>query len=448
MIHLPLVVLLFGLGFALFARAPTRRMVVCGVAVVVASALEGLGRLRLLVPELLAPRFWDFAIVMCAALWVVGRNSPDQRRLLARVPPWLVAAGLMTGLALLRGGLEFSPEASIGQARSYVSFLVLVLVGADAARSERLQAAVVWVGVLLATYTIFQAVSGGVASAHDLTWVGDMAYTRRALPAAQALLVLQVLGLMLLIPSARLSRLTRAVGVALCGGAVLVLQHRSVWLAALVGAVVVMARVRSPRRRLKMLALPAGGVVIVALFLAGPTSSLRDQLSSSVDGVTDTSGGTLGDRREGWEVLLEGEFSRASVVDKLVGSPWGTSYDRVVSGRAVSYSPHSQYITLAIRTGLAGLLAWLLLILTPVLRTLGASPRRLIPEQYRLAITWIVVTQLVYAGAYALPAEQGIMLGVALTLSQPGSRRLLAHRKRAAHRAGPKSPVPSPLAQQ
>lgn len=151
----------------------------------------------------------------------------------------------------------------------------------------------------------------------------------------------------------------------LCGalvmlGLVLVLQHRSVWVATL-GALAVV--IWHQRKSVTVRAFPivaTGAVVVaaIALFLVvDPSSRLTETLSKSVTSVTE-SRGTHTDRMDGWAVLLT-DYSTTKPYQWLIGTPYGTGYRRIVLGRVQEFSPHNFYVQLLLRIGAVGLLLFL-----------------------------------------------------------------------------------------
>lgn len=144
-------------------------------------------------------------------------------------------------------------------------------------------------------------------------------------------------------------------------GLIVVLQHRSVWVATL-GALAVLAW--HQRAAVSGKAFPIIGMGVVMLGLAATftaldaSSRLTGALENSVVSVTE-SRGTHVDRLIGWKELLT-DFARSAGPENwLLGKPYGTGYERIVLGRFQDFSPHNFYVRLILRLGSAGLLLFL-----------------------------------------------------------------------------------------
>jgi hypothetical protein len=136
---------------------------------------------------------------------------------------------------------------------------------------------------------------------------------------------------------------------------VLVLQHRSVWVAGAAGyvAILLQQRAHMPRRMpwLISLCLLAGGGITIAM-QAGLLDRLGASLWESTISIADPKSTTT-DRVFGWEALMS-EWIESSLGTVFFGYPYGTSYRRVVDRVVVEYSPHNFYVQLLLRTGVVG----------------------------------------------------------------------------------------------
>lgn len=191
----------------------------------------------------------------------------------------------------------------------------------------------------------------------------------------------------------------------LCLVFVVLLQHRTVWATTIVMAVVWWALI--PARAGQRLAAAAAALVsmsVIALTFAvgmfgGVGSVLADSFAETQD-----ANSTFSWRVLGWQGLLEGP---KTLTEWLLGSPFGSGYDRWVGGVVISVSPHDYYLHVVLRLGAVGLLA-LLTLYVLVWRRLGRGGNG------TSALRLLVVSQLVLFVSYSPFPEQGVLLGLFL----------------------------------
>lgn len=143
-------------------------------------------------------------------------------------------------------------------------------------------------------------------------------------------------------------------------GFVLVLQHRSVWVATLASFALLAWHQRTFVRD-KIFPIMAMGVVLTGLlasFIAlEPSNRLTQTITRSASAVTEAEGTHI-DRLHGWQELLR-DFSREGPKTWALGYPYGSNYERWVDGRFVDYAPHNFYVQLLLRIGVIGLFLFL-----------------------------------------------------------------------------------------
>ena len=141
---------------------------------------------------------------------------------------------------------------------------------------------------------------------------------------------------------------------------VLVLQHRSVWVATF-GALLLVAWHQRAALAAKAFPVVGMGVAMVSIMTAfvvlNPSNRLTETLARSTVSVTE-SHGTHADRLEGWQVLLT-DYAGYSPGEWMLGKPYGTGYERYSGGSLRTYSPHNFYIQLLLRLGAIGVLLFL-----------------------------------------------------------------------------------------
>jgi hypothetical protein len=142
-------------------------------------------------------------------------------------------------------------------------------------------------------------------------------------------------------------------------GCVVVLQHRSVWVASLVG-IVVMHVLQGPAQRARLKKIYIYYAILLVLFspiiIYGGIGSILDSLQHSISEVSARKS-TISGRAQGWMVLLE-DWRGFSLMEKLFGQPFGAGYERYLAdyGRVVRDTPHNYYIQVFLRGGIVGIL--------------------------------------------------------------------------------------------
>lgn len=204
------------------------------------------------------------------------------------------------------------------------------------------------------------------------------------------------------------------------GMMVLVLQHRSVWAAALVGVgVLVFLLTRHQAGKMgKVLFLGFALFAIVSIGLTslkGVSESVQTQ-SSRAFSVTE---GTFAGRVGGWQFLLKDWLNSGSPITYLVGKPFGSGYSRYSSnfgGHEVGYVPHNYYVHLLYRGGLVGMLCFLWVVWFGV-RAIWVRIKQgddFAPLQ--LAMT---IALLVYYIPYGVAYDQILIMGLLLSVIAP-----------------------------
>lgn len=202
-------------------------------------------------------------------------------------------------------------------------------------------------------------------------------------------------------------------------GGVVVLQHRSVWLAALVGVFVslLMAGARQASRMKQMALLGVIGLVTaLALLLGDSGSSLSGQLSRSAS--TALAGqGTAHARFENWRATLGqwvGEGPRALAIGRGFGGDT-SRYVYTESGerREISFGAHNHYVAVLAGMGLVGFGAWIAMIAF-AMRGLYSLCIRGDGATEAAALFMLMCTQLVYYVAYGSDYLQFLIFGAAV----------------------------------
>jgi hypothetical protein len=136
---------------------------------------------------------------------------------------------------------------------------------------------------------------------------------------------------------------------------VIIMQHRSVWIAALIGllCVVLLERRRMARRFPLLLGFVLIGSLLISVAAGfGYLDDLAKSLVQSTMSMTDRHG-TFAARIDGWDRLFD-SWTGASAQTILFGFPFGHGYTRMYYGQLIEFAPHNFYIDLVLRVGIVG----------------------------------------------------------------------------------------------
>ncbi len=196
---------------------------------------------------------------------------------------------------------------------------------------------------------------------------------------------------------------------------VVVLQHRSVWLAAAVGysLVLVQQHAHMPRRLLWLIGLfLAGGAGVAIATHTGALDRLASSLWESTISITDPRSTTT-DRVFGWEALMS-EWIESPLGTILFGYPYGTSYRRVVERVVVEYSPHNFFVQLLLRVGVVGTVLFVAAMLMSMLHALSAKVQPEFEQLLLRGIGVVMLASLVYYVPYQAFYVHGAVTGLAM----------------------------------
>ena len=199
---------------------------------------------------------------------------------------------------------------------------------------------------------------------------------------------------------------------------IVVLQHRSVWVATLVPMLLLLVLLRGVRRqsgRMPLVAAVASVLVVVAVLGSGVLSGVESSVAEQAVSATSTTSGTFVSRVEGWRALLE-QWSDSGPVGLLIGQPYGSGFERYQGGTwggtAVTYSPHNYFVSILLRTGLLGLSAFALLLWGLLRAGLVRSDTN--ARFGRPLVGAITASVLLYSIPYRPTTASGLLLGAAL----------------------------------
>jgi O-antigen ligase len=360
--------------------------------------------------------FAFLALVALARLFF-ARDFP-QRSL-----PWLLF-GAVLATSFVMGLVQFGKAAGT-DFRNYFYVWICVLYfmsfPIDEARTKQIvKVWLVFTGLLLglACFRWFAEFSGMSIAA---TWRDSGGTAEfRVLPAHATLYLVDTAMILTCAIAAHAAKRWAWVAVPVLLAVVLVLQHRSVWIAAAAG-IAALYVVFPGRVRLKLARPIVAAVAILAVVLGGLTAygkldTLMDKVTDSAATATDLHRGTGGGRLYGWQQLL----MQLEPAQYIIGKPFGSGYERYeypnVRWKAM-YDPHNFYVQTLLRTGVIGLalvLAVYAVTLRRLLRDKEETARLDLPP--RLVFT-MLIAQMIFIVPYRLSYEQAIWLGLAISMA-------------------------------
>jgi hypothetical protein len=331
----------------------------------------------------------------------------------------VLAGGVRTvgrGLALLvlallaihlaRGAADFGLQTAVSQARGWLYFSAALVYGATLAGGwdRRVWKLLVTGGLVLGVISIPYLMIEGVHPASVLTYRDGSWISGRPITAAGALLILQAA---ILLPALGWrSKQTAAYAALAAAGIVVALEHRTVWVAGLLVALVGFVW-WSNRRISAGDSSPIGvtGVMFLLLPLAVWGFMKTGTLLSSAKEAT-SSNSTFTWRTTSWEQLIG---SHHSLADLAGGMPAGGGFKRTIAQQVVDLSPHDGFVDAYLRFGLPGVAVIVLLGFLLWRRRSSVGPASGLPAE---AVGLLLLTQLTFSVAYTLDTIQGLIAGI------------------------------------
>lgn len=266
---------------------------------------------------------------------------------------WTVVAVLVIA-SVVRGFSQFGLATTGNEARGLFQLAATTLwVWCRVPRREFPRELDLWcwiTGVGLSIDALVHIYYRGLGNVDQLILVNGELVTSRPLVATQALL-LGLIGLALMTRTTRASARLVALAFLLLAVAC---QHRSVWAALLVALLSLV--LLAPRLRGRLLALGfLTGFALLVLYAAGTLDPIVSRFDLAYH-----SRGTLIDRQLAWRTLVtqQNHMGGGTV---LTGQPFGAGFARREPGGSIeTYAPHNYYVSLYLRIGLIGALAFTL----------------------------------------------------------------------------------------
>ena len=203
-------------------------------------------------------------------------------------------------------------------------------------------------------------------------------------------------------------------------GAVLALQHRSVWLAALVGGLTRFLVVRSKQSSIAsqlLLVAAIVGVTSIPMVFSEKLSGLTEQVQHSAERALEGHD-TTHERFSNWKSTIQ-LWYKGGAKSIVIGQSFGSDVSRYVEdeeGRAkkISYYAHNIYVQTLYNTGLVGLAA-MLAAFAYVVRGLYRLNRDGVGGATTQILLVLMVMQMAYYVPYGTDYLQSLLFGVALS---------------------------------
>jgi hypothetical protein len=355
-------------------------------------------------------RLLDVAFVMVVAAAVARLLRVRRFTTPARL---LVLIGILFAVSTLGGIATYGLLPAVTESRQFLYFFGGVLYFVTVEYSAEFFARIAKIYliaacVLSAVVLIRWAGSFVGVNIGPLVWEGNN-FPIRAVSGPHTFFLSQALFLFMPVLVQRSSTLAqRFTGSALLVIVVL-LNRRTVYLALIIGLVLVIHANKELGMRAFRLLIAAGVAVVIVLLVVPSETSEGEEVA---DAPTDTN--TLVFRLEGWSALLI-DGGPEGVKDWLVGQPMGSGYQRTLGdGKEVESNPHSFYVQTLLRLGAVGLLSLLGTYATTIRRLRETIRGRDTEALTALTLFVLLAAQVLWFTTWPPGPEQGLILGMAL----------------------------------
>jgi hypothetical protein len=317
----------------------------------------------------------------------------------------LVFSGLLV-LHIARGIIAFGLQPAINSSRPWLYLVSCLIYAATVPRPWDVQAwrVIIVAGLVLATIGLLYVADEGFHSTTRRILVNGELTDSRPVVAAGALLILQAIILMMVLQWPGNSRTFIWVGLACV--ALILLQHRTVWVCAL--AVVVVGFVTWSRQRVQQAQSVVMSVTGLALLVVpAAVWALAQSATLRVSaGETTHKQSTFQWRLDSWKELIA---SHHSVTEVLIGEPAGLSWSRFIFGETTDVAAHSSFVEAFLRFGAIGTAGLIILLVGLYRKRTAVAPQVGLTAN---AVTLLLLSQGLFAFTYTLAAVQGVILGI------------------------------------
>ena len=316
---------------------------------------------------------------------------------------------------LIWGATEFGVEQAANHSRIFLPIISGVVFGATVKDwDRRLPTVFIIAGCCLAALSIVRVLQHGLYAANTYIDDGGQLVDARPVIALGVLLMLQAL--ILVLARSPVTMRSVAVAVLLLSGIVL-LQYRTVWVAAIacavLGAFYLAMRYRASNERIVYLFTALALLSVPISLFAISQVSAYEESAKSATGISST----LTWRVEAWKALL-GKHS--SPFDLVAGTPSGTGREISVKGLETNLSAHNLYVEALLLYGLVGVFAFVALAVLAV-RFRDQSARQL--EIATPAVLVVILGVALVSMTHTPGQVEGLFFGALLSAACYQTRR-------------------------
>lgn len=361
--------------------------------------------------------FLGFACLIAILRFVFAEDFPQRNRY------WLIFCGVLS-LSLFIGMISYGSNAGV-IARPYFYFASAGLYGMSFPMSEQGLKTLYRYLTILASILVIMTIARWIVYYVPVTELLPDSGTFnvdgaiRVIPSYEALVLAEifVMGLFFskLTPSFKFARILLPI-LLIC---VLVLQHRSVWLATLIGILSSLFLANNEKgSSFSQLALLVVMVAIISLpmLLSDKLSGVSDQLTSSADRAL-SGADTTGERLDSWNELIK-KWAGGGVKSIFIGQSFGGDTSRYVKTktglRKITYQAHNMYVQTLVNTGIIGLGAFLATLVFIIKRLYRIGNTKTPYAFYARSLLVLLLMQVTYYVPYGTDYLQCLIMGVAL----------------------------------
>lgn len=332
---------------------------------------------------------------------------------------WWLAVSALWVFALALGASRYGTMTALSFYRQhfYLSAIALYMMTFEFSTADLRRAMAIWIGaaVVIMVFCLLAKIDPALVNENLFLGYMPQAFVAERVVGAGAAMVMAEAALIGLVGWANMKGGLGMRILTICLIISVFLQyHRSTWLAAIIGAVV-MAR-SNPRYFTRLAPVFLLVLSCVAILWLWGVASGQDFMTAAVTGAIseplDASQSTALWRIEGWRILV-GRAIAEGPFRILFGGGFGIGYERRLNGADILFSPHNMYVEIFLNAGLLGLLPMIAFFLTLLRR--AAVRQKAGSEQDGLdpaVATALIAGILVYCCAYSLGYDQGILIGI------------------------------------
>ncbi|HEU4470469.1 MAG TPA: O-antigen ligase family protein [Flavisolibacter sp.] len=208
-------------------------------------------------------------------------------------------------------------------------------------------------------------------------------------------------------------RLWKTIAILVLTGLILFTKNRTAIIGLFLSFVVVFALEGKAKLILKILAGGAISLGLAFLLFPSATQSVLEPIQKAFNITQDETGS--------WRLLVQAVAIRQSLETPILGQGFGGYFEYYVEelGGVVNYPPHSIYIYLFQKSGLVGLLSYLIglgALIRESTRLKKFTADSATAEKYRLLFKVLLIAQIPYGFAYNFSTYLGFYIGMLIVL--------------------------------